>query len=107
MSRKRRTWSAQEKANVVLEILREESTLAEISKKYEIAQPVLSRWKAEFIDNMSSIFDKKGENTEKIQKEHEEEKERLIKKIGELSMDVDYLKKNKSRFYKYGEKSFN
>jgi transposase-like protein len=97
MSRKRRTWSAQEKANVVLEILREESTLAEISRKYEIAQPVLSRWKSEFIDNMPAIFDKKGENTEKIQKEHEEEKERLIKKIGELSMDVDYLKKKQEQ----------
>ena len=97
MSRKRRTWSAQEKANIVLEILREESTLAEISRKYEVAQPVLSRWKAEFIDNMPSIFDKKGENTEKIQKEHEEEKERLIKKIGELSMDVDYLKKKQEQ----------
>ena len=93
MSRTRRTWSAQEKANIVLEILREESTLAEISKKYDIAQPVLSRWKADFINNMPSVFAKKGEDIDKIQKEHEEEKETLIKKIVELSMDVDYLKK--------------
>ena len=93
MSKTRRTWSAQEKANIVLEILREESTLAEISKKYDIAQPVLSRWKADFINNMPSVFAKKGEDIDKIQKEHEEEKETLIKKIGELSMDVDYLKK--------------
>lgn len=42
---------------------------------------------------MSSIFDKKGDDIEKIKKEHEDEKEVLIKKIGELSMDVDYLKK--------------
>lgn len=93
MSRERRTWSPQEKANIVLEILREESTLIEISKKYEIAQPVLSRWKADFIANMSFVFDKKGEDMEKIKKEHEYQKEVLIKKIGELSMDVDYLKK--------------
>lgn len=93
MSRMRRTWSAQEKANIVLEILREESTLVEISKKYDIAQPVLSRWKTDFINNMPSVFAKKGEDIDKIQKEYEEEKETLIKKIGELSMDVDYLKK--------------
>jgi len=93
MSIKRRTWTAQEKANIVLEILREESTLAEISRKYDVAQPVLSRWKADFIRNMSSVFDKKGEDIEKIKKEHEDEKEHLIKKIGELAMDVDYLKK--------------
>jgi transposase-like protein len=98
MSRKRRTWSAQEKANIVLEILREETTLAEISRKYEVAQPVLSRWKVDFINNMPAIFNKKGENIEKIQKDHEEEKELLIKKIGELSMDVDYLKKKHNQF---------
>lgn len=93
MSRVRRNWSPQEKANIVLEILREESTLAEISKKYEIAQPVLSRWKTDFVANMSFVFDKKGEDIDRIKKEHEDEKELLIKKIGELSMDVDYLKK--------------
>lgn len=97
MSRTRRTWSPQEKANIVLEILREESTLVEISKKYDIAQPVLSRWKADFVNNMSSVFDKKGEDMDKIKKEHEEEKEILIKKIGELSMDVDYLKKKQEQ----------
>lgn len=104
MSRKRRTWSAQEKANIVLEILREESTLAEIARKYKVAQPLLSRWKTEFVGNMPAIFDKKGETTDKVQKEHEEEKERLIKKTGELSMDVDYLKENKNRFYNCGKK---
>lgn len=42
---------------------------------------------------MTSVFDKKGDNIEKVQKEHEEEKDQLIKKIGELTMDVDWLKK--------------
>lgn len=93
MSKKRRTWTAQEKAEIVLEILREENTLAEISRKYEIAQPVLSRWKADFLSNMSSVFDKKGEDVEKLKKEHEEEKGQLVQKIGELTMDVDWLKK--------------
>ena len=93
MSRKRRTWTPQEKAEIVLEILREENTLAELSRKYEIAQPVLSRWKSDFIANMTSVFDKKGENIEKIKEVHEEEKEILVKKIGELTMDVDWLKK--------------
>ncbi len=93
MNRTRRTWTAQEKANIVLEILREESTLSEISQKYDIAQPVLSRWKSEFIANMVTVFDKNGEDVEKLKQDHEEEKEILIKKIGQLSMDVDYLKK--------------
>lgn len=97
MSRKRRNWSPKEKAEIVLEILREESTLAEISKKYDIAQPVLSRWKVEFITNMSTVFNKKGEDVEKLKEEHEEEKELLIKKIGELTLDVDWLKKKQNQ----------
>ncbi|WP_339060927.1 transposase [Tepidibacillus marianensis] len=100
MSRKRRTWTPEEKAAIVLEILREESTLAEISKKYDIAQPVLSRWKADFIANMSTVFDKKGEEVEKVKQEYEAEKERLIQKIGELTLDIDFLKKSTNRFSK-------
>ncbi|WP_255364392.1 IS3 family transposase [Fusibacter sp. 3D3] len=93
MSRKRRTWTPQEKVEIVLEILREENTLSELSRKYEIAQPILSRWKIEFLSNMSVVFDKKGEDIDKLKQEHEEEKEHLVKKIGELTMDVDWLKK--------------
>lgn len=93
MSRIRRNWTPEEKAAIVLEILREESTLAEISKRYDIAQPVLSRWKADFIANMAFVFDKKGEEIEKVKQEYEAEKERLVQKIGELTLDVDFLKK--------------
>ena len=95
MIKKRRTWTPDEKASIVLEILREESTLSELSRKYDIAQPVLSRWRTEFIENMSRVFDKQGKAIEKIQKEHEEEKELLVKKIGELTLDVDFLKKKR------------
>lgn len=89
----RRNWTPEEKAAIVLELLREESTLAEIAKKYDVSQQLISRWKAEFLSNMSAVFDKKNENIEKIQREHEDEKEHLIKKIGELTLDVDWLKK--------------
>lgn len=41
MSRKRRNWTPEEKAAIVLEILREDSTLAEISKKYDIRRQAL------------------------------------------------------------------
>lgn len=93
MSRMRRNWTPEEKAAIVLELLREESTLAEIAKKHDVSQQLISRWKTEFLSNMSAVFDKKNENIEKIQREHEDEKEHLIKKIGELTLDVDWLKK--------------
>jgi len=43
MSRKISNWTSEEKAAVVLEIIREENTLAELSRKFKIALPELSR----------------------------------------------------------------
>jgi Transposase. len=100
MSKKRRTWTPEEKATIVLEILREENTLAEIAKKHEVSQQLLSRWKTEFIANMSAVFNKKNEDVDKLKQEHEDEKELLVKKIGELTLDVDWLKKNKFKSLK-------
>ena len=97
MSRKRRTWNPEEKAAIVLEILREENTLAEISKKYDVSQQLLSRWKTEFIANMPAVFNKKNEEVNKLKQDHEDEKELLVKKIGELTMDVDWLKKKQNQ----------
>lgn len=97
MKKTRRKWSPEEKAAIVLELLREESTLAEIAKKYDVSQQLISRWKTEFLNNMPAVFDKKNENVEKLKQEHEEEKERLVQKIGELTMDVDWLKKKQKQ----------
>ena len=54
---------------------------------------MLSRWRTEFIENMATVFDKKGESIDKVKEEYEAEKELLVKKIGELTLDVDFLKK--------------
>ena len=99
MSKKRRTWTPEEKATIVLEILREENTLAEIAKKHEVSQQLLSRWKTEFIANMSAVFNKKNEDVDKLKQEHEDEKELLVKKIGELTLDVDWLKKKQIQIF--------
>ena len=104
MSKKRRTWTPEEKATIVLEILREENTLAEIAKKHEVSQQLLSRWKTEFIANMSAVFNKKNEDVDKLKQEHEDEKELLVKKIGELTLDVDWLKKKQIQISKMKKK---
>jgi len=85
MSKKRRTLTSQEKAEIVLEILRKENTFAEIARKHEIAQPVLSRWKTAFLSNMSSVFDK----NEKINRTN---------KLNEINKDILCDKMNKYVF---------
>lgn len=94
---KRRKYSPEEKAKIVLEVLREDSTLVEISNKYEVSQQLISRWKSEFLANMPSVFDKKAAETEKLKQQFEEEKAVLERKIGELTIDIDWLKKKQAQ----------
>lgn len=97
MKNKRKSYNPEEKAMIVLEVLREESTLNEIAQKYEVSPQLISRWKAEFIENMPAVFNKKNTETEKLKQEHAAEKEELINQIGQLTVDVNWLKKNNSR----------
>jgi transposase-like protein len=55
---KRRRFKPEFKAEVVLEVLREEKTLSEIAADYGVHPNQLSRWKAEFIRNASRVFSK-------------------------------------------------
>ena len=54
----RRKLTPEFKAKVVIEALREQSTLVDIAKKYEITQAQLSRWKKEFLANVLVIENK-------------------------------------------------
>jgi len=49
---------------------------------------------------MATVFEKKGESIDKVKDENEAEKERIVKKIGELKLNIDFLKKSTSRFPK-------
>jgi Transposase. len=53
---KRRHFTPEEKAKIVIEVLREEKTLNEIAAEYEIHPNLLSRWKTEFINNAGRVF---------------------------------------------------
>ena len=97
MSKKRKTYSPAEKAKIVLEVLREESTLNEIATNYGVSPQLISRWKVEFIENMPAVFDKKNNEVEQLKKEHSSEKEDLINQIGQLTVDVNWLKKKQDQ----------
>lgn len=97
MSKKRRTYKPEEKANIVLEILREESTVNEIAQKYGVSPQLISRWRTEFLDNMPAVFDKKALESEKLKQEYEAEKEELISQIGQLTVELNWLKKKQQQ----------
>ncbi|AUS98022.1 hypothetical protein CDQ83_12820 [Clostridium thermosuccinogenes] len=93
MMEKRRNFTPEEKAKIVIEVLREEKTLNEIAAEYEIHPNQLSRWKAEFISNAGRVFSKETDEVEKVKQAYEKEKDELLKQIGQLSYEVNWLKK--------------
>lgn len=92
--KKRRTFTPEFKAKVVLELLREEKELTQIASEYEIAPNMLRNWKKEFLTNASSVFEnKKSDSFEEERRSYEEKVDNLYKTIGQLTMHVDWLKK--------------
>lgn len=91
---KRNRYPAEFKTKVVLEVLREEQTVNEIASKYELSPVMVSRWKAEFLERASTVFEKKASEVDKVRKEYEAKQEHLEKLVGQLTVEVDWLKKN-------------
>ncbi|WP_340085184.1 IS3 family transposase [Siminovitchia sp. FSL H7-0308] len=92
--KKRNRYTAEFKAKVVLEVLREEQTVNEIAAKYELSPVMVSRWKAEFLERSSMVFEKGPSEVDKVRKEYESKQENLEKLVGQLTVEVDWLKKN-------------
>jgi transposase len=90
---KRRIFKPEEKAKIVLEMLREEKTIAEIASEYGVHPSQLHRWKAEALENLPTLFTRGASEVEKMRKQHEAEKEELTKQIGQLTIEVNWLKK--------------
>ena len=91
--RDRRTHDDAFKVKVVLESLKEEQTISELSGKYEIHPNQISLWRKQFLENATNAFSGNKTNKRQLQ-ELEEEKEELHKQIGKQIMDINYLKKN-------------
>ncbi len=93
MERKpRRKFSADFKAKVVIEALKERSTIEELARKYELHPNQITIWKKEFLTNAAAVFSAKTDLADdKIQQEAVTEK--LYAQIGQLKVENDWLKK--------------
>lgn len=85
---KRKRYSAEFKAEVALEAIREELTTAELAKKYDIHPTMISGWKRTAIDTMASAFGAQGASEPLISAA---EVEKLHAKIGQLVIERDFL----------------
>ena len=94
MSRQRRNFSANFKSDLVIELLKGEKDFNTLAAENNIQPNLLHNWKKEFLNNASVVFDdKREENLKEKLAEERKEKTEHAKKVGQLTMQVEWLKK--------------
>ena len=83
------------KAKVVLEALKEENTLAELSSQFGVHSMVISKWKKKATEILTQGFSDKRQLKEKDDRELIQE---LYRQIGRQKVEVDFLKKKMGIF---------
>jgi putative transposase len=93
MSKKQiRNFSAEEKTRIVLELLKEESTIAQLSTKYEVTAKSIHNWKKQFLENAALAFEPAkivSEYKEEISKLKDQNDE-LAKALGKTTVERDW-----------------
>lgn len=92
---KRTYWTAKKKLDVVMEGLKEKNTIAEICRKYGITQSMYYEWRNQVLEKGEEALMFGGKSKEEYEKD--KEISHLQRKIGELTMQNDILKKNYER----------
>jgi len=90
MDQKHRKRTPNFKAKVAIEVLKGEETLAQIALKYDVHPKQVARWRDQLIEESDTLFIHKS-TARKNSKDPE--KDDLLQKIGQLTVENDYLKK--------------
>lgn len=85
---KRREFSGQFKAKVVMELLSNTKSSAEVCREYQLSSQLLGQWKATFVERAAQVFG--DENKQQVENSQISELERLV---GRLTLENDILKK--------------
>ncbi len=89
MSRKRRTHLPDFKAKVALAAIKGDETLSELARRYQINANLIVKWKKLLLENSGEVFASgKG-----LAPDRESEIKSLHAKIGEITMEIDFLSK--------------
>lgn len=85
---KRKRYSAEYKAKVAREALKEEATIAEIAARFSIHPNQVSEWKKQALEGLADIFEGKAGRNDTA---HEAQIRHLHAKIGQLTVERDFL----------------
>jgi transposase-like protein len=90
--KKRAKHSPAFKAKVALAALREQETIPELARRHKVHPNVVYKWRRQLSENVSRAFEPEGSNGDASEREDE-----LLKKIGELTVERDFLAKGLDR----------
>jgi putative transposase len=96
MSRRpRRNHDQNFKTKVVLEALKEQKTLAQLSTQFELHANQITDWKKQVVSSMPTLFEGKNQrqNTDLNPEQIELITAPLYQQIGQLKVELDFLKK--------------
>jgi transposase len=86
MTKNRTKHSPELKAKVALAALREQESIAEIARRHKVHPNLVQKWKRQLSENMSRAFETERSGGDATEREAE-----LLKKIGELTVERDFL----------------
>ena len=89
----RKKYTAKKKAQIVVEILKEERAIARIASEYGIHPNQLYKWKAQALESLPNLFEDERKGEKALRAAHEEELKELYAEIGRLTTQLNWLKK--------------
>lgn len=91
---KRRKFTADFKAKVALEALRGDLTIQEIASRHKVHPNQVSTWNRQAMDGLGSVF---SSGEDQSRRDHEAEVHDLNAKIGQLTVERDFLARELKR----------
>lgn len=95
---KNKKWSSTAKFEIALLAIKGETTINALCKKYEVSPAQVHAWKKQLIEQGSQLFNR-ADKTASITAEHERTQSTLYEKIGQLTVERDFLKKCWSKLH--------
>ena len=81
----RRSFSAEFKVKLVVQVLSGQRTVSELSREYQIKDSVIARWRDQFLERASQVFAPAPTHDERVSE--------LEREIGRQHMELEILKK--------------
>lgn len=94
MGKIRRNHSAAFKAKVALEAVKKEKTIAQLSSEFGVHPNQISQWRKQLLNELPDIFSRKRKKQEADAEDLQSE---LYRQIGQLKVELDWLKKKSER----------